>query len=127
LISWSSKISRSSAKDKFDGLANVAFECIWLCNLPHEVHINIMSSARLQSLHFSFPLKAVVYCDNLSTVYVSLNPVHHPRIIKHVWTLAFILSEKLLQPASSNLKVIHAPTHLPVFHPDDQGVANCRV
>nr|GEV35643.1 ribonuclease H-like domain-containing protein [Tanacetum cinerariifolium] len=74
LLSWSSKrqhtISRSNAKAEYRGVANVVAKTAWLCNLLHELH-SPLSTATL------------VYCDNVSAVYLSANPVQHQRT-KHI-------------------------------------------
>nr|GEY83530.1 ribonuclease H-like domain-containing protein [Tanacetum cinerariifolium] len=74
LLSWSSKrqhtISRSSAEAKYRGVANVVAETAWLRNL-------------LRELHSSLSIASLVYCDNVSAVYVSANPVQHQRM-KHI-------------------------------------------
>ena len=74
LISWSSKrqldVSRSSAKAEYRAIANVVVECSWLCHLLHEL-LSPVDKAM------------IVYCDNVSVVYLSANPVHHRRA-KHI-------------------------------------------
>ncbi|GKD00296.1 ribonuclease H-like domain-containing protein, partial [Tanacetum coccineum] len=66
LLSWSSKhqhtLSRSSAEAEYRGLTNVITETAWICNLLRE----------LQALLFTATL---VYCDMVSAVYMSANPV----------------------------------------------------
>ncbi|GKE39237.1 ribonuclease H-like domain-containing protein [Tanacetum coccineum] len=68
LLSWSAKrqhtLSRSSAKAEYRGVANVVAETAWLRNLLRELH-SPLSTATL------------VYCDNVSAVYMSANPVQH--------------------------------------------------
>ncbi|GAA0175455.1 hypothetical protein LIER_28624 [Lithospermum erythrorhizon] len=68
LISWSSKrqatISRSSAKVEYRGVANVVSEARWLQNL-------------LLELHHPLSTMTIVYCDNVSAIYLSGNPVQH--------------------------------------------------
>jgi len=68
LISWSSKrqptLSRSSAEAEYRGVANVVSESCWLRNL-------------LLELHFPIPQATLVYCDNVSAIYLSGNPVQH--------------------------------------------------
>nr|GEX31236.1 ribonuclease H-like domain-containing protein [Tanacetum cinerariifolium] len=74
LLSWSSKrqhtISRSSAEAEYRGVANVVAETAWLRNLLRELH-SPLSTATL------------VYCDNVSVVYLSANPVQRQRT-KHI-------------------------------------------
>jgi hypothetical protein len=68
LISWSSKrqqtVSRSSAKAEYRVVANVVAEATW----PRQL---------LQELHAPLCRATLVYCDNISTVYMSSNPVQH--------------------------------------------------
>ncbi|GKE99142.1 ribonuclease H-like domain-containing protein, partial [Tanacetum coccineum] len=74
LLSWSSKhqhtLSRSSVKAEYREVANVVVETAWIRNLLRE----------LQALLFTATL---VYCDNVSVVYMSTNPVQHQRT-KHI-------------------------------------------
>ncbi|GJT79980.1 ribonuclease H-like domain-containing protein [Tanacetum coccineum] len=74
LLSWSAKrqhtLSRSSAEAEYRGVANVVAETAWLRNLLRELH-SPLSTATL------------VYCDNVSVVYMSVNPVQHQRT-KHI-------------------------------------------
>ncbi|GKA00213.1 ribonuclease H-like domain-containing protein [Tanacetum coccineum] len=74
LLSWSSKrqptLSRSSAEAEYRGVANVVAETCWLRNLLRELY-TLLSSATL------------VYCDNVSVVYLSCNPFQHQRT-KHI-------------------------------------------
>ncbi|GJX99545.1 ribonuclease H-like domain-containing protein [Tanacetum coccineum] len=64
LLSCSSKrqptLSRSSAEAKYRGVANVVAETCWLRNLLRELHTPL-----------SFAM--LVYCDNISVVYLSSN------------------------------------------------------
>jgi hypothetical protein len=50
----------------------------------------------------------VVYCDNVSAIYLSQNPVHHRRT-KHVELDIHFVREKV---ALGQLRVLHVPTHL---------------
>ncbi|GJW69562.1 ribonuclease H-like domain-containing protein [Tanacetum coccineum] len=66
LLSWSAKcqpmLSRSSAEAEYHGVANVVAETCWLRNLLRELHTPLSSAT-------------LVYCDNVSAVYLSSNPV----------------------------------------------------
>ncbi|GJX04163.1 ribonuclease H-like domain-containing protein [Tanacetum coccineum] len=68
LLLWSAKrqhtISRSSSKAEYQGVANVVAETAWVRNLLHELHSPLMTAT-------------LVYCDNVSAVYLSANPVQH--------------------------------------------------
>jgi hypothetical protein len=74
LISWSSKhqniISRSSVEALYRVVANDVVEACWLQQLLHELYTPLMKST-------------IVYCDNVSTVYLSINPIWHQHT-KHV-------------------------------------------
>jgi hypothetical protein len=74
LVSWSAKrqtvVSRSSAEAEYHAVTNSVAEATWLRLLLHE----------LQSPPSQCTL---VYCDNISIVYLSTNPVQHQRI-KHI-------------------------------------------
>jgi hypothetical protein len=73
-VAWSSKrqttVSRSSAEAKYRTVANATVECCWLQQLLQELHVVVNKAS-------------VMYCDNISAVYLSHNPVHHRRT-KHV-------------------------------------------
>ncbi|GKE63661.1 ribonuclease H-like domain-containing protein [Tanacetum coccineum] len=70
LLSWSSKrqptLSRSSAEAEYQSVANAVAETCWLHNLLRELHTPLSSTT-------------LVYCDNVSAVYLSCNPVQHQR------------------------------------------------
>ncbi|GKA44662.1 ribonuclease H-like domain-containing protein [Tanacetum coccineum] len=74
LLSWSSKrqptLSRSSAEAEYRGVANAVAETCWIRNLLRELHTPLSSAT-------------IVYCDNVSVVYLSSNPVQHQRT-KHI-------------------------------------------
>ncbi|GJX46111.1 ribonuclease H-like domain-containing protein [Tanacetum coccineum] len=71
LLSWSSKrqpsLSHSSAEAEYRGVANAVAETCWLLNLRCELHTPLSSAT-------------LVYCDNVSAVYLSCNPVQHQRV-----------------------------------------------
>nr|GEW78527.1 ribonuclease H-like domain-containing protein [Tanacetum cinerariifolium] len=66
LLSWSAKrqptLSRSSAEAEYRCVANAVAETCWLRNLLRELHTPLFSAT-------------LVYCDNVSVVYLSCNPV----------------------------------------------------
>nr|GEU82931.1 putative reverse transcriptase, RNA-dependent DNA polymerase [Tanacetum cinerariifolium] len=74
LLSWSAKrqvtLSRSSAEAEYRGVANVVAETAWIRNLLCELHTPLF-------------IATLVYCDNVSVVYMSANPVQHQRT-KHI-------------------------------------------
>ncbi|GJU95716.1 ribonuclease H-like domain-containing protein [Tanacetum coccineum] len=67
LLSWSAKrqhtLSRSSTEAKFRGVANVVAETAWLHNLLREIYTLLLSAT-------------LVYCDNVSAIYITTNPDH---------------------------------------------------
>lgn len=68
LISWSSKkqstIAHSSVEAEYRVLANAVVEVLWVQQL-------------LPELHLFLPSAPTVFCDNLSTIYMTLNPIQH--------------------------------------------------
>ena len=63
-------MSRSSAEAEYKAVANSVAEACWLRQLLHELHHPLQKST-------------LVYCDNVSVVYLSSNLVQHQRT-KHV-------------------------------------------
>lgn len=97
LISWSSKrqptLSRSSAEAEYRGVANVVSESCWIRNLFLE-------------LHFPLYKATLVYCDNVSAIYLSSNPVQHQRT-KHIEMDIHFVREKV---ARGHVRVLHVPS-----------------
>ncbi|KAL8103658.1 hypothetical protein AgCh_028016 [Apium graveolens] len=97
LISWSSKrqptISRSSAKAEYRGVANAAAEATWLRNLLLELHVPLRQAS-------------VIFCDNVSAVYMSDNPVQHQRT-KHIEIDIHFVREKV---KVGQIRVLHVPS-----------------
>ena len=97
LVSWSSKrqatISRSSAEAEYRGVANAAAECCWLRHLLDELHVKVDKATLL-------------YCDNVSAVYLTDNPIHHGRT-KHIELDVHFVREKV---AIGEIRVHHVPT-----------------
>ena len=97
LISWSSKrqptLSRSSAEAEYRGVANVVSESCWLRNL-------------LLELHFPLSQATLVYCDNVSAIYLSGNPVQHQRT-KHIEMDIHFVREKV---ARGQARILHVPS-----------------
>jgi hypothetical protein len=66
LVSWSSKrqniVSQSSVKVEYRAMANGMAEACWLRQL-------------LQKLHALLTKSILVYCDNISAVYLSTDPI----------------------------------------------------
>jgi len=97
LISWSSKrqtaVSRSSAEAEYRAVANAVAEVSWLRQLLVELHAPVSRAA-------------LVYCDNISTVYMSANPVQHQRT-KHVEIDLHFVRKRVAKGA---VRVLHVPT-----------------
>ncbi|GJT47453.1 ribonuclease H-like domain-containing protein [Tanacetum coccineum] len=74
LLTWSSKrqdmLSRSNAEAEYRGVTNAVAETSWIRNLLRELHTPLFTAT-------------LVYCDNVSVVYMSANPVQHQRN-KHI-------------------------------------------
>nr|GEX90693.1 ribonuclease H-like domain-containing protein [Tanacetum cinerariifolium] len=90
LFSWSAKrqvtLSRFSAEAEYRGVTNVVAETAWIRNLLLELHAPLSTAT-------------LVYCNNVSAMYLSTNPVQHQRT-KHI-EIDFILSANMLLPVKS--------------------------
>ncbi|GJZ67991.1 ribonuclease H-like domain-containing protein [Tanacetum coccineum] len=97
LLSWSSKrqptFSRSSAEAEYRGVANAVAEMCWLRNLLRELHTNLSSAT-------------LVYCDNVSVVYLSTNPVQHQHT-KHLEIYIHFVRDLV---AVGQVRVLHVPS-----------------
>ena len=97
LLSWSSKrqptLSRSSAEAEYRGVANAVAEACWLRNLLRELHTPISSAT-------------LVYCDNVSAVYLSSNPVQHQHT-KHIEIDIHFVRDLVV---AGQVKVLHVPS-----------------
>jgi hypothetical protein len=97
LLSWSSKrqttLSRSSAEAEYRGVANVVSESCWLRNLLLELRCPVYKAT-------------MVYCDNVSAIYLSGNPVQHQRT-KHIEMDIHFVREKV---ARGQVRVLHVPS-----------------
>ncbi|KAK4351546.1 hypothetical protein RND71_030859 [Anisodus tanguticus] len=97
LISWSAKrqttVSCSSAEAEYRVVANVVSESCWIRNL-------------LLELHCPIPTATLVYCDNVSAIYISGNPINHQRT-KHIELDIHFVREKV---ARGQVRVLHVPT-----------------
>jgi hypothetical protein len=94
LISWSSKrqnvIARSSVEAEYWAVANGMVEAYWLRQL-------------LQELHAPLTKSTLAYCDNVSAVYLSTNPIQHQRT-KHVENNLHIVRERV---TIGDVRVLH--------------------
>ncbi|WVZ62858.1 hypothetical protein U9M48_012552, partial [Paspalum notatum var. saurae] len=97
LVSWSSKrqpvVSHSSAEAEYRAVANGMAEAAWLRQLLAELHSPLAKST-------------LVYCDNVSAVYLSTNPVQHQRT-KHVEIDLHFVRDRV---TIGDVRVLHVST-----------------
>nr|GFA51393.1 ribonuclease H-like domain-containing protein [Tanacetum cinerariifolium] len=97
LLSWSAKrkhtISRSSAEAEYRGVVNVVAETGWIHNLLRELHSPLLTAT-------------LVYCDNVSVVYMSANPVQHQRT-KHIEIDIHFVRDMV---KASHVRALHVPS-----------------
>ncbi|GKC91785.1 ribonuclease H-like domain-containing protein, partial [Tanacetum coccineum] len=74
LLTWSSKhqdmLSHSSVKAEYRKVVNAVVETSWIRNLLRVLHTPLFTAT-------------LVYCDNVSAIYMSANPVQHQHT-KHI-------------------------------------------
>ncbi|GKC14122.1 ribonuclease H-like domain-containing protein [Tanacetum coccineum] len=96
LLTWSSKcqdmLSRSSAEAEYRRVANVVAETSWIRNLLRELHTPLFTAT-------------LVYCDNVSSVYMFANPVQHQRT-KQIEIDIHFIRDKV---AAGHVRVLHVP------------------
>ncbi|XP_071695864.1 uncharacterized protein [Rutidosis leptorrhynchoides] len=101
LVSWSAKrqptVSRSSAEAEYRGVANVVSESCWLQNVLLELRCPISKAT-------------IVFCDNVSAIFLSGNPVQHQRT-KHIEMDIHFVREKV---ARGQVRVLHIPTRFQI-------------
>ncbi|GJU62212.1 ribonuclease H-like domain-containing protein [Tanacetum coccineum] len=94
LLAWSSKrqdtFSCSSAEAKYRGVTNAVAETSWIRNLLRELHTPLFTTT-------------LVYCDNVSAVYMSANPVQHQHT-KHIEIDIHFVCDKV---AAGHVRVLH--------------------
>ena len=92
LISWSSKrqpiLSRNNAEAEYRGVANVVSDSCWIKNLLLELHCPIQKAT-------------LVYCDNVSAIYLSGQRTKHIEMDIH------FVREKV---ARGEVRVLHVPS-----------------
>ncbi|GKC60952.1 ribonuclease H-like domain-containing protein [Tanacetum coccineum] len=97
LLSWSAKRqhtpSCSSAEAEYHGVANVVTETTWLRNLLRELHSPLSTTT-------------LVYCDNVSAIYMSANPVQHQRT-KHIEIDIHLVCDMV---TTGQVRVLHVPS-----------------
>nr|GEW44455.1 ribonuclease H-like domain-containing protein [Tanacetum cinerariifolium] len=97
ILSWSAKqqhiISSSSAKAEYRGVANVVAETAWIGNLLCELHSHLSTAT-------------LVYCDNVSVVYMSANPVQHQRTKHNEIDIHFVCD----MVTAGHVRILHVPS-----------------
>jgi hypothetical protein len=86
-------VSRSSAEAEYHVVAHAIAECCELRQL-------------LQELHDPLSKATLVFCDNVSAVYMAANPVHHRRT-KHIEIDIHFVRKKV---ALGEVRVLHVPS-----------------
>jgi hypothetical protein len=98
LVSWAAKrqpvVSRSSAEAEYRVVANGVAEASWLRQLLHDLHRPLQRAT-------------LVYCDNVSAVYLSTNPVQHQRT-KNVEIDLHFVRERVV---AGDVRVLSVPPH----------------
>jgi hypothetical protein len=98
-VSWLSKrqhtVSRSSAEAEYPVIANAVVETSWLRQL-------------LQELHQPIQKVTLIYCDNISVVYLFTNLIQHQHT-KHIEIDLHFIRDKV---AAGTVHVLHVPTTL---------------
>nr|GEV53585.1 ribonuclease H-like domain-containing protein [Tanacetum cinerariifolium] len=84
---------RSTSEAEYHGVANAVAETCWLRNLLRELYTPLSSAT-------------LIYCDNVSVVYLSLNPVQHQRT-KHIEIYIHFVRDLV---AASQVRVFHVPS-----------------
>ncbi|GKA86228.1 ribonuclease H-like domain-containing protein [Tanacetum coccineum] len=81
------------AEAEYRGVANAVAETCWLRNLLRELHTPLATAT-------------LVYCDNVSAVYLSSNPVQHQRT-KHIEIDIHFVRDLV---ATGAIRVLHVPS-----------------
>nr|GEY62900.1 NBS-containing resistance-like protein [Tanacetum cinerariifolium]GEY62904.1 NBS-containing resistance-like protein [Tanacetum cinerariifolium] len=92
MLTGQDTLSRSSAEAEYREVANVVAETSWIRNLLRELHTPLFTAT-------------LVYCDNISVVYMSTKPVQHQRT-KHIEIDIHFIHDKV---AAGHVRVLHVP------------------
>ncbi|GJT78761.1 ribonuclease H-like domain-containing protein [Tanacetum coccineum] len=84
---------RSSTEAEYRGVANAIAETAWIRNLLRELHFPLFSAT-------------LVYCDNVSAIYLSVNPMQHQRT-KHIENDIHFVRD---MATKSQVHVLHVPS-----------------
>ncbi|GJR68574.1 ribonuclease H-like domain-containing protein [Tanacetum coccineum] len=93
----------SSVEVEYRVVANAVAETYWLRNLLRELHTPLSSAT-------------LVYCDNVSVVYLSSNPVQYQRT-KHIEIDIHFVRDLV---AAGQVQVLHVPSRYQLGYPADQ-------
>ncbi|GJR97541.1 ribonuclease H-like domain-containing protein [Tanacetum coccineum] len=85
--------STFSVEAEYPGVANVVAETCWLRNLLRKLHTLLFSAM-------------LIYCDNVSAVYLSSDPVQHQRMMNIEIDIHFV--HDLV--AAGQVRVLHGPS-----------------
>ncbi|GJS38474.1 putative ribonuclease H-like domain-containing protein [Tanacetum coccineum] len=86
-------IKRSSAEAEYRGVANFVAETVWLHNLLRELHTPLLSAT-------------LVYCDIVSAIYMTANPIQHQQT-KHIEIDIHFVRDMV---AHGQVRVLHVPS-----------------
>ncbi|GJT09483.1 ribonuclease H-like domain-containing protein [Tanacetum coccineum] len=95
-------LSRSSAEAEYQGVVNVVAETTWMRNLLRELHTPLLTAT-------------LVYCDNVSAVYLSVNLVQHQQ--PNTLRLTFIVFVIWLLWVTCAFFTFHLVTSMPISSP----------
>nr|GEZ24876.1 hypothetical protein [Tanacetum cinerariifolium] len=90
---WAGCPSTGSAEAEYRGVANVVAETAWIHNL-------------LRKLNSPLSTATLVYCNNVSVVYMSANPVQHQRK-KHIKIDIYFVRDMV---TAGHVRVLHVPS-----------------
>jgi hypothetical protein len=103
-------VPQSSAETEYRVVANGVAETSWLRQILLELHSSLTHST-------------LIYCDNVSVVYLAYNPVQHQRT-KHVKIDLHFNCDKV---AIRQVRVLHIPTTSQFANMFTKGLPSLRV
>ncbi|GJX89260.1 ribonuclease H-like domain-containing protein [Tanacetum coccineum] len=86
--------STRSTKAEYRGVANVVAKTAWLHNLLHELHSPLLTAT-------------LIYCDNVSAIYMSANPIQHQQT-KHIEIDIRFVRDMV---TAGQVRIINVPSH----------------
>ncbi|GJR13864.1 ribonuclease H-like domain-containing protein [Tanacetum coccineum] len=98
-VDWVGCPSTRRAEAEYRGIANVVAETAWIRNLLRELHSPLLTAT-------------LVYCDNVSAVYMSVSPVQHQRT-KHIEIDIHFVRDMV---KAGHVRILHVPSR---FQYDD--------